>query len=115
MKCMSCNVDIPPTFKNSIQNNLCPSCGGAIMSDAAIELLDEIKEALSKMPNDPEGLAGWLLSNYEMRKIGSAEPVQFFNQKPQGYVNQQQFNPNVSIGKESQLREQPFHYNDFFV
>ena len=39
------------------------------MNEATIELLSEVKEALKKMPNDPEGLAGWLLSNYEMRKI----------------------------------------------
>ena len=106
---MSCSVEIPPNFKSAIQNNLCPSCNGPIMSDPALELLDEIKEAFQKMPNDPEGLAGWLLSNYEMRKIGSAEPVQFFNprQMQQGYLPQQ-MNNNPGFGnKEDQLRNRP--------
>jgi len=109
MKCMSCGVEISPTFRSAIQNNLCPGCNGPIMSDPALELLDEIKEALKKMPNDPDGLAGWLLSNYEMRKIGSAEPVQFFNphQMQQGYMPQQHM-ANSGLGnKEDQLRNRP--------
>jgi hypothetical protein len=106
---MSCGINIPPEFRAAIINNLCASCGGPIMSDAALDLLDEIKNALSKMPNDPEGLAGWLLSNYEMRKIGSAEPVQFFNSRivAPGYVNQGIPQQGQVMGKEAQLREKP--------
>ena len=48
------------------------------MDDSMEELLLEIKEAMEKMPNDPEGLAGWLLSNYQLRKVGTGEPVTGF-------------------------------------
>jgi uncharacterized protein YcgL (UPF0745 family) len=51
------------------------------MNDSSKELLDEIREAFKQMPNDPEGLAGWLLTNYEIRKVGSAEPTVFFDKK----------------------------------
>jgi hypothetical protein len=34
--------------------------------------------AMTRMPNDPEGVAGWLLSNYRLHKIGSGEPVDKF-------------------------------------
>lgn len=78
---MTCNADIPPQWVNAIQRNECPGCGGMIMDDASKELLNELREAMSKMPNDPEGLAGWLLSNYVLRKVGAAEPVNF-HRKP---------------------------------
>lgn len=125
---MSCGSPVPPQFKSAIQNNLCPSCGGEIMNEATLDLLDELKEALEEMPNDPEGLAGWLLSNYEMRKIGTGEPVgQFYgspqhhssgqvgNQLPtnphyQQFTKQGQRPPTIGgemVDKEAQLRSQP--------
>ena len=93
MKCVSCSADIPPQFVKAIQINLCPVCGGAIMDEEAKTLLSELTTAMSKMPNDPEGLAGWLLSNYNLHKIGTAEPTVFFNkpgQKKPVQPNQQQ-------------------------
>ena len=70
MFCEQCKIEIPPAWKLVIIKNECPACGEKIMSDASKQLLDELKEAMSKMPNDPEGLAGWLLSNYKLVKIG---------------------------------------------
>lgn len=82
MICESCNVEIPPAWVMCIKQNCCPACGGAIMSEDTKHLLDGIKDALEKMPNDPQGLAGWLLSNYELRKKGSGEPTEFYGVKP---------------------------------
>jgi hypothetical protein len=129
---MSCGAEMPPEFKAAIQNNLCAACGGELMNDASLELLDELKEALERMPNDPEGVAGWLLSNYEMRKVGTGEPVtQFHGGNPhipqqgypqqgypqQGYpqgnpnnpwaAQQQMLNGNDMSAKEAQLRANP--------
>jgi hypothetical protein len=82
MKCCNCQTEIPPSFKRALVINQCPACGDKIMNDSMQELLSELKEALARMPNDPEGLAGWLLSNYQLIKIGTGEPVQeFFGQK----------------------------------
>lgn len=81
MKCMSCNAEIPPEWVACIQENKCPGCGGAIMDDSSKQLLDELREAMQRMPGDPEGLAGWLLSNYQLIKIGSAEPTVFHRKK----------------------------------
>ena len=39
--------------------------------------MDELKAAMLEMPNDPEGLAGWLLSNYDLHPKGTVEPTQF--------------------------------------
>ena len=117
MKCMSCGAPILPEFKAAITNNICPACGGELINEATIELLDELKAAFEKMPNDPEGLAGWLLSNYEMKKVGTAEPVQQFygSQMPvygqQPMYQQQQYRPypqqNDMAEKEAALRANP--------
>lgn len=82
MFCESCKIQIPPAWVLVIAKNECPACGGAIMSETSKALLSELKEAMAKMPNDPEGLAGWLLSNYTLSKIGDAEPTTHFNRKP---------------------------------
>lgn len=78
MKCINCTAEILPQYVHSIANNICPGCGGSIYDDQTKELYNQLKEAMEKMPNDPAGLAGWLLDNYKLYKIGSAEPVEKF-------------------------------------
>jgi hypothetical protein len=63
------------------------------MDEASKELLDELRSAMEEMPNDPEGLAGWLLSHYKLHKIGSAEPTEFHRQR-----QQQQF-PGLKVAE----------------
>jgi hypothetical protein len=82
MQCITCKADVPPQWVNAIQKNECPGCGGQIMDDSSKELLMELKEAMSRMPNDPEGLAGWILSNYVLTKVGSGEPTGFHRRPP---------------------------------
>lgn len=78
MKCMNCNAEISPQYVHAIANNICPGCGGSIYDDQTKEIYNELKEAMVRMPNDPVGLAGWLLDNYKLYKIGNAEPVERF-------------------------------------
>ena len=91
MNCITCNAEIPPAWVNAIKINSCPACGGVIMSEDHQTLLTELKEAMSKMEHNPEGLAGWLLSNYDLRKKGSAEPTEFYGQKK--HYHQEQGGP----------------------
>ena len=77
MICKSCGADIPPAFVYAISINICSGCGGQIMDEESKQLRAELKEAMSKMTNNPDGLAGWLLSNYTLKKIGTAEPTVF--------------------------------------
>ena len=102
MRCMSCGANIPPEWVNAIQRNECPGCGGEIMSGPTQELLKELTEAMERMPNDPQGVAGWLLSNYRFQKMGSGEPVEKFHRKGGGPGNID----------ESQLKVDPT-YNEF--
>jgi hypothetical protein len=84
MRCMSCGANIPPEWVMAIQKNECPGCGGEIMSEPTQVLLQELTEAMERMPNDPQGVAGWLLSNYRFQKVGSGEPVEKFHRKGGG-------------------------------
>jgi hypothetical protein len=74
---MSCSAEIPPAWIHAINSNICPGCGGIIMNNESQMILAEVRDALNQMPNNPEGLAGWLLSNYKLVKIGDAEPTEF--------------------------------------
>lgn len=78
MKCQTCNTIIPPEWKSAISSNLCPACGDKIYDLDVAELISGLADALSKMPNDFIGIAGWIVSNYEIRKIGEAKPVEKF-------------------------------------
>lgn len=80
MKCNKCSAEIPPEWVHAIQANMCPSCGGPLMDEMEMVLLSELSEAMKRMPDNPEGVAGWLLSNYKLTKIGDAEPTEFFKQ-----------------------------------
>lgn len=81
MRCISCGVDVPPIWVKAIELNSCPSCGSAIMNEATQDLLKELSDALTRMPNNPQGVAGWLLSNYRFQKMGDAVPVEKFHNK----------------------------------
>ena len=78
MRCMNCNADIPPEWVGALKANSCPSCLGQIYNDATQELMQELALAMERMPHDPQGIAGWLLSNYQFRKIGDGKPVDKF-------------------------------------
>jgi len=77
MKCVTCTAEIPPAFVHAIQINVCPGCAGPIMSDDSKKIMDELKDAMARMPNDPEGIAGWLLSTYDLFPKGTVAPTDF--------------------------------------
>ena len=86
---MNCETEIPASFKLAIQRGECPACGDSLYTESVKELLAELSSAMERMPNDPQGLAGWLISNYKLVKIGSAEPVsEFYGDKKQKQPSQ---------------------------
>jgi hypothetical protein len=106
MRCVSCGEDIPPKWVVVIERNVCPSCDGPIMTSDAISLRDELADALMRMPNDPQGITGWLLSNYKVQKIGDAEPVERFSRPEQKLAQSTQQSPSKGVGAEGpELKE----------
>lgn len=86
MQCINCNAEIPPQFVSAIQNNICPGCGKNIMAEEYLQVFNEIKSAILSMKDQgldtfAQGIVGWLLSNYKLTKIGTAEPVNFHTAK----------------------------------
>ena len=81
MICINCNCDISPAFVNAIATNVCPGCGQSIMDNDTFEFMKELGDAMSKMENNAQGLAGWIISNYTLTKIGQVAPVEFHGVK----------------------------------
>ncbi len=85
---MTCKTSIPPAWVACIQVNRCPACGEAIISEENKKIMEELKEAITKMSASPEELAGWLMSTYDLYPKGSVEPTGF-HRKPVGEVSEQ--------------------------
>lgn len=106
MKCQTCNAVIPPEWKSAISSNLCPACGDKIYNTDVAELICGLADALSKMPNDAVAIAGWMVSNYEIRKIGDAKPVEEFygkkvkNEQSTNDLTKNKFLKNTTVFKD---------------
>lgn len=81
MFCENCKIEIPPSFVKVIASNVCPGCEQPIMGEKTKELMVELTAAIAKMEHDPEGLASWIISNYNLNKTGSAQPTEFYRGK----------------------------------
>jgi len=112
MRCMNCQAEIPPEWVAAIQRNECPGCGKEIMNDRAKELLAELTDAMERMPKNPQGVAGWLMSNYEFRKIGEAVPTERFHVGgPQMPMQGMQGHPQAAPGSPEQFLQNSTAYN----
>lgn len=94
--CKTCKAEIPPAFVNAIQKGECPGCGSSLFSPEDKELLEELTAAMERMPNNPQGLAGWLISNYRFQKIGDAQPTEKFHTKPDPETALPEYNLKVA-------------------
>lgn len=77
MFCQFCKIEIPPSWARVIASNSCPACGEAIISEENKKIMEDLKEAITKMSASPEELAGWLMSTYDLHPKGSVEPTNF--------------------------------------
>jgi hypothetical protein len=89
MKCSQCQTDVPPQWRAALLSNACPCCSAKLMDEQTQELMTALKDAMEQMPNDPIGVAGWLISNYKLTKIGSYDVPEKLNTKPTAAQNQQ--------------------------
>lgn len=80
--CISCESPVLPSFVHSLRVNSCPSCGGPIFDEKGQGLIEELTQAFEQMGPNPAGIAGWLLTNYRISRIGETppEPVEFYGQ-----------------------------------
>ena len=115
--CISCQAPVLPSFVHSLKINQCPSCGDAIFDESGKQLIDEIAAALEQMGPNATGIAGWLLANYKITKLGSepAQPVEFYGEKKKNkhitenvYVESNSFlqRAGVDLNKLNKAQEQ---------
>lgn len=90
MICCTCSAILDPKWVACIQKNTCPSCDGPIMDEKSKLLLEELTQALVEIPNNPQGIAGWLISNYHIEKISEEAPElpEFHEPKKRGSKKQ---------------------------
>lgn len=112
IKCKNCGAVVPPEFVSAIQKGECPGCGAELFSPADKELLAELTDAMERMPKNPQGVAGWLMSNYEFRKIGEAVPTErFYVSGPQMPMQGMQGHPQAAPGSPEQFLQNSTAYN----
>jgi hypothetical protein len=81
MFCQFCKVEIPASWSKVIASNKCPNCEESIISDESRKIMDELKDAISKMSATPDELVGWLMSTYDLFPKGAVQPTTF-HRKP---------------------------------
>jgi len=47
MHCTSCKTVILPAFKHAVATNQCPACGGQIMDEESLALIDDVRQTIS--------------------------------------------------------------------
>jgi Zn-finger nucleic acid-binding protein len=77
MHCISCKVEILPTFKHAVAKNECPACGGEILDEESLALIEDVEKTISSEISLREGtankLAVTLVTKYDMT-IKCGEP-----------------------------------------
>ena len=81
MQCITCKVEILPTFKHAVAKNECPACGGQILDEESLALIEDVERTISAEVSLREGtankLAIALVTRYEMvMKTGLPAPAQ---------------------------------------
>lgn len=64
MKCVSCEAEIDPKWKNAISQNLCPFCGNPILEETLKEGLAALAEVMKALEGYEEHVNDWLFANY---------------------------------------------------
>jgi len=79
MKCVSCDMEINPKWKHSIDNNICPFCGLSVVEENLKNLLSDLSEIMIGMLDYPDQLNDWMLSNHNFIKTDSPDLVKYIS------------------------------------
>lgn len=60
MQCITCKVEIQPAFKHAVAKNECPACGGQILDEESLALIEDVERAISAEVQLREGTANKL-------------------------------------------------------
>ena len=70
MQCITCKVEILPAFKHAVAKNECRACGGQILDEESLALIEDVERTISSEISLREGtanrLAIALVTKYDM-------------------------------------------------
>lgn len=70
MQCITCKVEILPAYKHAVAKNECPACGGQILDEESLALIEDVERTISAEISLREGtankLAIALVTKYDM-------------------------------------------------
>lgn len=79
MKCTNCGSDINPEFKHAISKNECPACGGQIMDEETMALIEDMENTIlneaAVRSETARSLAMTLVARYDMALRTGVERV----------------------------------------
>ena len=79
MKCATCKSDILPMFKHAISVNECPACGGQIMDEETLAIIEDVENTISSEVTLRDGtaqkLAMSIVAKYDITLRGEAAPA----------------------------------------
>lgn len=79
MQCITCKVEILPAFKHAVAKNECPACGGQILDEESLALIEDVERTISSEISLREGtanrLAIALVTRYDMVMKGEQQQV----------------------------------------
>lgn len=83
MQCISCKTPLSPAFKHAFSQNICPACGGPILDEESLAIIEDVSKTLSSeatlRSETSDKLAMTLVARYDisLRKDYSetAKPV----------------------------------------
>jgi hypothetical protein len=92
MKCVSCEAEIDPKWKNAISQNLCPFCGNPILEETLKEGLAVLAEVMKALEGYEEHVNDWLFANYGYIKSNQKykpKPIRSNNSKEDEVIDVQ--------------------------
>jgi hypothetical protein len=70
MKCASCEAQVPASFGHAIKKNECPACGGALMDEESMAVIEELRgfilQTVKVREETADTLAMALITTYDI-------------------------------------------------
>lgn len=79
MNCISCGIEVSPSFKHAFSQNMCPACGGPLIDEESLALIEDVGAALSAeatlRPDTARKLAVAIVARYDIQIRGGSPQV----------------------------------------
>jgi len=120
MNCISCGIEVSPSFKHAFSQNICPACGGSLIDEESLALIEDLGTTLSSeaalRAETAHKLAVALVARYDIQIRGNQPvrraapvqqpaqqaPVKMAHSATQQLIKSQEQQPNIITAEELQ-------------